>query len=134
MNIGALGWSMRNACDVDDDISLWGGEAAPIAHRGRREGRTRGNDLSRSALLRRLEGVLIALGASSPKSVSENVHDSALRDTRVFCKSRGGLGGRSRPSFFRSDLLMAERSFSRLRFEARQRHTQLGQKDKREGG
>jgi hypothetical protein len=71
--IGALGWSMRNTRDVDDDISR---EAAKLLRRvieavakGELEARTP----DARALLRRLEGALIALEASSPKGESEHV-------------------------------------------------------------
>lgn len=83
--IGALGWSMPNTRDVDDDISR---EAAKLLRRvieavakGELEARTP----DARALLRRLEGALIALEASSPKGESEHVHDLALRKPRVFC-------------------------------------------------
>jgi hypothetical protein len=76
---------MRHTREVDDDTSR---EAANLLRRvleavvkGKLEARTP----DARALLRRLEGALIALEALSPKSESEHVHDSALRDTRVFC-------------------------------------------------
>ena len=81
--IGALGWSMRNTRDVNDDISR---EAAKLLRRvieavakGELEARTP----DARALLRRLEGALIALEASPPKGESEHVHDLALRNPRV---------------------------------------------------
>jgi hypothetical protein len=73
---------MRHTREVDDEISR---EAANLLRsvvsavaKGELEARTP----DARALLRRLEGALIALEASSPKSESEHVHDSALRDTR----------------------------------------------------